>query len=47
MDRKGHELARYHKTHLFGDVDRTQFTPGETLASVFDLNGWQTALAIC
>lgn len=35
------------KTHLFGDVDRSQFSPGPTLADAVDLNGWRLGLAIC
>ncbi|KNG94619.1 carbon-nitrogen hydrolase family protein [Pseudaestuariivita atlantica] len=47
IDRTGQEVGRYNKTHLFGDVDRAQFTAGDTLSPVFDLAGWKVALAIC
>lgn len=47
IDAAGQEVARYHKTHLFGDVDRAQFTSGAALSHVFALNGWKIALAIC
>ena len=47
IDRTGKEVARYHKTHLYGDVDRAQFTAGDALPPVFDLDGWRVALAIC
>lgn len=47
FDNSGAEVARYHKTHLFGEVDRAQFTPGDGLSPVVALNGWQVALAIC
>lgn len=47
IDKKGAEVARYHKTHLFGDVDRAQFSAGDVLSSVFKINGWNLALAIC
>ena len=47
LDKSGHEAARYHKTHLFGEVDRAQFAPGAVLSPVFELNGWRAALAIC
>ncbi|GFE52516.1 hydrolase [Roseobacter cerasinus] len=47
IDAAGQEVARYHKTHLFGDVDRAQFIPGALLSPVFALNGWNVALAIC
>lgn len=44
---KGVELARYQKTHLFGDVDAAQFEQGAHLPEVFTLNGWRVGLAIC
>ncbi len=47
IDNTGTEVARYHKTHLFGDVDRAQFSAGAALSEVFDLAGWKVALAIC
>lgn len=43
----GAEVAHYGKTHLFGDIDRRQFSQGPTAPSVFTLNGWQLGLAIC
>ncbi|WP_300038835.1 carbon-nitrogen hydrolase family protein [uncultured Roseobacter sp.] len=47
IDGAGQEIARCHKTHLFGEVDRAQFTAGQSIPPVFDLNGWKAALAIC
>ena len=47
LDAAGVELHRYYKTHLYGDVDRTQFVAGTALSGVFDLNGWSVGLAIC
>lgn len=47
INRTGQEVARCHKTHLYGDVDQAQFTAGQALSPVFDLNGWKAALAIC
>ena len=47
IDANGVECARYHKTHLFGDTDRGQFTAGEGLSPVFELAGWRIGLAIC
>ncbi len=47
IDAGGQEIARYHKTHLFGDVDRVQFAAGAALSPVFEVNGWKLALAIC
>ncbi|MFK7837391.1 MAG: carbon-nitrogen hydrolase family protein [Sulfitobacter sp.] len=47
IDSAGQEVARYLKTHLFGGVDRAQFSGGSTLSPVFELGGWKVALAIC
>ncbi len=47
LDAAGAERHRYHKTHLYGDVDRTQFAAGGALSGVFELNGWSIGLAIC
>ena len=47
IDNTGHEVARYHKTHLYGDVDRAQFSAGTELSGVFELAGWKVGLAIC
>lgn len=43
----GQVLHRYHKTHLYGAVDRSQFTAGTALSGVFDIGGWSIGLAIC
>lgn len=40
-------LQTYAKTHLFGDADRGQFTPGPALPSVFSYRGWRLGLLIC
>jgi predicted amidohydrolase len=47
IDKTGTSRAIYHKTHLFGDVDRAQFAAGNTVSPVFDLCGWRIGLAIC
>ncbi len=47
IDRTGESVAVYRKTHLWGEVDRTQFSRGETLSEVIDFCGWKVALAIC
>ena len=44
IDANGDEVARYHKTHLYGDVDRRQFSAGDTVSHVFDLAGWRVGL---
>ena len=47
VDADGALLNVYAKTHLFGDADRTQFTPGSTLPTVFSYRGWRLGLLIC
>ena len=47
VDRRGTLLTCYRKTHLWGDVDRAQFTPGDALPGVVELAGWPVSLAIC
>ncbi len=43
----GERLANYRKTHLFGDIDRAQFSPGPQASVVFEWNGWRLGLLIC
>lgn len=43
----GETLCVYRKTHLFGDVDRAQFSAGDSLCEPFAYHGWKIALAIC
>lgn len=43
----GTRLAHYRKTHLFGDMDRAQFCPGDLGAQVFEWRGWRLGLLIC
>lgn len=47
IDSNGNELARYQKTHLFGDLDRCQFSAGAERPRVFSVAGWRVGLAIC
>jgi len=47
IDRTGKQVTVYRKTHLWGDVDRSQFSQGETLSDVVEFCGWKVALAIC
>jgi predicted amidohydrolase len=47
IDKVGVARAPYHKTHLFGDVDRAQFWAGDTVSPVIELGGWRLGLAIC
>ena len=43
----GTRRARYRKTHLFGDMDRAQFTAGDTVSQAFTWRGWRLGLLIC
>jgi 5-aminopentanamidase len=43
----GVRIANYRKTHLFGDIDRAQFSPGPQAPAVFDWNGWRLGLLVC
>ncbi len=47
IDRSGERRSLYRKTHLYGDVDQSQFSAGDRLADVFDYEGWKIGLAIC
>ncbi|MCL4167858.1 UNVERIFIED_CONTAM: hypothetical protein GTU68_062265 [Idotea baltica] len=47
FDRKGDSRLRYRKTHLWGEIDRAQFSPGQSLSDVVEIEGWKIALAIC
>jgi predicted amidohydrolase len=40
-------LAKYRKTHLFGDVDREQFSPGDAAPDLFEIGGFRAGLLIC
>ena len=43
----GERLANHRKTHLFGGIDRAQFSPGPQAPAVFAWNGWHLGLLIC
>jgi predicted amidohydrolase len=47
VDATGARLAGYRKTHLFGEIDRDRFTPGEQAVVQADLNGFRVGLMIC
>lgn len=47
VDEHGRSLARYRKTHLFGNLDRRVFTPGEQMVVQADLRGHRVGLLIC
>nr|WP_255638310.1 nitrilase-related carbon-nitrogen hydrolase [Amycolatopsis sp. DSM 110486] len=47
LSAQGERLANYRKTHLFGDLDRGQFSPGADLVVQADLGGLRVGLLIC
>lgn len=47
IDEQGAVLNVYRKTHLYGDVDRQQFSAGSCLDTPFKFHGWTLATAIC
>ncbi len=52
IDRHGKVQGKYRKTHLWGELDRTLFSPGESLAchpqqTLAELNGFKIGLLIC
>ncbi len=47
VDSSGNIAASYRKTHLWGELDRTLFTAGNSLAPIVELNGWKIGLLIC
>ena len=47
IDAEGRVVATYHKTHLYGSVDRAQFSAGPALSPVVEIAGWKVGLAIC
>ena len=47
VDATGQRLANYRKTHLFGDLDKAWFTPGDEPVVQADLGGVRIGLLIC
>ncbi|MEZ0493400.1 carbon-nitrogen hydrolase family protein [Kineococcus sp. TBRC 1896] len=47
LDERGGRLARYDKTHLFGDLDRAMFVPGADAVVTADLDGVRLAFLVC
>ena len=43
----GSSLCNYRKTHLFGELDRTMFSPGADHFPVVELDGWKVGMLIC
>jgi len=47
IDRHGQRLGNYRKTHLFGELDRAMFSPGQAPSALLTLDGWSIGLLIC
>ncbi|GAA4675075.1 carbon-nitrogen hydrolase family protein [Frondihabitans cladoniiphilus] len=47
VDGSGRVVSTYRKTHLFGELDRSQFTASRAPSVVFDWEGWKVALLVC
>lgn len=47
IDHTGDVLARYRKTHLFAELDRTYFDAGDDAVCVVDYRGVRVAMMIC
>lgn len=47
IDSSGQLVTHYRKTHLWGDLDRTLFKPGNSYSKVIEINGWKLGLLIC
>ena len=44
---QGERCLNYRKTHLYGTLDKAQFSPGQPTTALVDLNGWQIGVLIC
>ncbi|MDY7535799.1 carbon-nitrogen hydrolase family protein [Pseudomonas sp. Bout1] len=47
IDANGQRLCNYRKTHLFGDLDNSMFSPGDDDFPLVELNGWKLGFLIC
>ena len=47
IDRDGRTLAHHRKTHLFGDVDRNAFSPGDGPPMMAEMDGMKIGILIC
>ena len=47
IDDAGHVVARYRKSHLFGDVDRQRFLAGDEPFGLVEFRGVRIAMLIC
>lgn len=47
INEQGVVMVQYAKTHLFGELDRSQFSPGPVIGSCFIWRNWRVAMLIC
>ena len=47
INENGKHLSIYRKSHLFGDVDRNSFSPGEAASVVIEFQGIKIGILIC
>ncbi|MEZ5934341.1 MAG: carbon-nitrogen hydrolase family protein [Alphaproteobacteria bacterium] len=47
IDRQGRTLANHRKTHLFGDIDRRAFSPGDGPPTLAEVDGIKLGILIC
>ena len=47
LDEQGDVVARHHKSHLFGELDRGMFVPGDAPFGLVDHHGVRIAVMIC
>jgi predicted amidohydrolase len=47
MSDEGVVLAQYAKTHLYGSLDRSQFSAGKEIGPCFNWKGWRIGMLIC
>lgn len=47
IDREGRRVANHRKAHLFGDVDRSAFSPGDGPPTIAELDGVKLGILIC
>lgn len=47
IDSSGELITHYQKTHLWGELDRGLFKPGNRYSKIVEINGWKLGLLIC
>jgi predicted amidohydrolase len=47
VDASGNLLTEVVKTHLYGDIDRSMFVPGRSLAPIVEFDGLKVGMLIC